>query len=76
MDALEKLELVLSGEINKKKAALDIDRKSGSVVYTYGLENQINALEWALNQLQMIKRNAPSMSDEIVLKMYGESNVV
>ena len=79
MDSLDKLDLILSSLIAQKKRDIQIGQAKGmnaSSIYLNGIENQIKAYQESLVFVRQLKRNAPSMSDEIVQKMYGESKVV
>jgi len=74
MDPLDKLELILNSEIKKKKKEFERGKGKGmdlSYVYLYGEQRQIDSLEEVLGFIHQIKRNTHSMSDEIVLRMYG-----
>jgi len=41
-----------------------------SNLYIMELDHEINTLSWILTEIDGIKRNVPSMSDEMVMKMY------
>lgn len=74
MDPLDKLEIILESLIKDKKRELKQETDKGiqlSSVYLYGIENQVDAFEKSLEFVRAIKRNSPSMSDEVVIKMYG-----
>jgi len=73
MDPLDKLEFILKGMIQKNKNEIERAKNSGmhpAYPYLNGLEHEVVGLQKALARLHEIKRNAPSMSDEMVLKMY------
>jgi hypothetical protein len=74
MEPLEKLDLIFTGVIAQKKREVQIGTAKGmnpGFAYLNGIENQITAYENALAFVRQIKRNVPSMADEVVLKMYG-----
>jgi hypothetical protein len=77
MDPLDKLDLILTSKIKRMKKDLHRSVNAGinpSYVYLNGVQMEIEGLETAITFLHEIKRNAPSMDDEIVLKMYGSDN--
>jgi hypothetical protein len=74
MDPLDKLEIILRGEIAKKQKEFDRARGSEikpSSIFMHGIEHEKIGLERALWQLRAIKQNAPDVSDEVEQKLYG-----
>jgi len=69
MEPLEKLELIIKYQIRRKKAERE-KSKHHSNLYILELDQEINTLSWILTEIDAIKRNVPSMSDEMVMKMY------
>jgi hypothetical protein len=70
MEPMEKLEIIVEGTLMSKKRDRDISKDKTSNLYVLGLDHEINTLSWVLYQIDAIKRKHPSMSDEMVLKMY------
>lgn len=70
MEALEKLELIVKGELAEKKRKLG-NSKQASNFYVSGLEHEISALEVVMIAIDKIKHNHFSVSDERITKMYG-----
>lgn len=70
MDPLDKLEIIIEAEIKDKKAEREKGKDKHSSLYILGLDHEIDTLSWVWTKIDAIKRNAPSMSDEMVLKMY------
>ena len=66
-----------SWRFTSAKKQKEIDRAHGagikppSSVFMYGIEHEKTGLEIALWELRAIKENAPGVSDENVLKLYG-----
>ena len=74
MEPLEKLEMILRGMIQKNKQEIERAKNSGlhpAYPYPNGLEHEVVGLQKALARLHEIKQNAPSMDDDIVIKMYS-----
>ncbi len=40
-------------------------------LYLLRVQSSIDTLSWVWTEIDAIKRNAPHVSDEIVMKMYG-----
>ena len=72
MDPLDKQDLVLSSIVSKLEleCAKDIGIQPVAT-YLQGVQKKIDSLEEALAFLRQIMRGAPSMSDELILKMNG-----
>ena len=69
MEPLEKLELIIKYQIRRKNAERE-KSKYHSNLYIMELDHEINTLSWILTEIDGIKRHVPSMSDEMVMKMY------
>jgi hypothetical protein len=72
MDSIDKIELIVKGTLERKKR----ERKNGneakhSKLYLRGLDYEIDMLEFILGDIYSIKRNTDSVSDEMLVKMYG-----
>lgn len=73
MDPLDKLELIIKGTIKQKKVDYERGKDKHSNLYLLGLQANIDTLSWVWAEIDAIKRNAPHVTDEIVLKMYGSN---
>ena len=65
---------MIVSSIVAKKLEFERGKNTGmhpAEIYLQGVQKKIDAFEEALAFLRQIKRGEPSMSDEIVLKMYG-----
>jgi hypothetical protein len=71
MDPLDKLELIIKGTISQKKKERERGKDNHSSLYILGLDHDIDTLSWVWTEIESIRRNAPAVSDEIVLKMYA-----
>jgi hypothetical protein len=71
MDALERLEIVVRGELVKRKKLFERAFATHGRFHVQELDDQISMLDWVIAHIDMIRRNAFPMSDELVLKMYG-----
>lgn len=56
--------------ISQKKKAREQGKDKHSSLYIIGLDHEIDALTLMMSYTGMIKCNAPSMSDEMITKMY------
>ena len=70
MEPLEKLEMIVKGTLAQKKKDYEMSRYKASNLYVLGLDHEISTLQSVLCEIDAIKRNAPTKSDEMVLKMY------
>jgi hypothetical protein len=71
MGPLDKLELIIKHTIGQKKKERKNSEGKHSNLYILGLDHEIDMLRVIFCDIDGIKRNVPSMSDEMVLKMYG-----
>ncbi len=71
MEPLEKLEIIVRGRQNQKKIERGRGKDKHNRLYILGLGHEIDMLSVVLCDIDSIRRNVPSMSDEIVQKMYG-----
>jgi hypothetical protein len=73
MEPLEKLEMIIRGELANRKKERERANNRHGLIYVQTLDNQISMLDWVVAHIDMIKRNAFPVSDELVMKMYGPS---
>jgi len=69
MGPIEKLDIILRHQLRKKKYTLSIGEGKHSVLVIEKLRGEIDSLEFVLVELDMIKQNAPSVSEPVIEKM-------
>jgi len=69
MDPIEKLEIILRHQLKRKKYTVSIGEGKHSVLVIEKLKGEIHSLEMVLIELDMLKQNAPSVSEPVVEKM-------
>jgi len=74
MDPLDKLQIIIEGNIRKRTADRTKSELKASSLCILELDEEITTLRQVLGEIDAIKRNVPSMSDESVQKRYGQSN--
>jgi len=72
MEPLEKLEITLRHQLKRKKYTLSIGEGKHSILVIEKLKGEIHSLEMVLIELDMIKQNAPSVSEPVVEKMRSQ----
>jgi hypothetical protein len=68
MEPLDKLKVVIQGMIKQRKKEIDRGKASGmhpAFPYVNGMEHEIAMLELVLCHIDAIKRNVPSLFDEM-----------
>ena len=66
MDPLDKLVLIIEGTISQKKKERERGKDKHGNLYIIGLDHEIDTLSLIRSYIGMIKRNAPSMADEMI----------
>lgn len=68
MDPLDKLELIVKDKI-KEKTEFERGKGKHNPTYLQGLQDEIDALSWVWTEIDAIKRNGPSVTDEVMEKI-------
>ena len=74
MAPLDKLQMIIEGNIRKRTADRAKSADKASSLCILELDEEITTLRQVLGEIEAIRRNVPRMSDEIVQKRYGQSN--
>lgn len=72
MDPLDKLDIILRYQLKRKKYTLSIGEGKHSVLVIEKLKGEIHSLEMILIELDMIKRNTPSVAEPVIEKMRSQ----
>jgi hypothetical protein len=76
MDQLDKPEMIILGMIKQKKAGRERSKDKVSILHVQRRDNEIDMPSWVWTEIDAVRRSAPGVSDEIVMKIYGPSKVV
>lgn len=82
MGNFEKIDLIVNGMLKEAKAKLKRARRNegdpcgDNPTFIQTLQDEVDTLSQIWCEIDTIKRNDPSVSDEMVQKMYGSSKVV
>lgn len=70
MDRFEKLELIVKAMMIQKEKEIDRAKNSRTLPYIEGLRHELIALHQVYAEILDIKNNGPSVSDEMIEKIW------
>ena len=75
MRRLEKLEIIIKYHLAEKKRKRENSTHSSNL-YLLELDSEISMLQKIMSEIDAIKRNHHTVTDEMILKMYGLNALV